>query len=314
MAPRGVEDVHHRIGAAEDPQPPAVADLALWSTKTSQRVSSACIKTAGGSALVQGLVQRGEQRLQTPQAVGHGAGATGPSPASCQCWSNRSVGRWLANLSSRISTHIDTPRRPLGISLGTGGAVTVARPGTGTRPLIAPPRMRSAPIDVDLDLQLFRHSSAPQAINGRPQCGQRRFGSGGSSTESLRGPADGYSPGVWAQADLRCWPRGRGGLGLAGVVELVGAIPVGAAVPTCVRRLGLGACGFRRGGVRAAVRVQRGAGRPGHACRFQYPACCRSSRFSRRSPATSAQRREFLVELREPGRLGGRPVNFLQRR
>jgi hypothetical protein len=38
---------------------------------------------------------------------------------------NRSVGRWLANLSSRISTYIDTPNTPLGISLGDRGAVTV---------------------------------------------------------------------------------------------------------------------------------------------------------------------------------------------
>ena len=51
------------------------------------------------------------------------------NPSNRQDWSNRSVGRWEAYLSSRISTHIDTPNRPLGINLGTTGAVTVRGPG-----------------------------------------------------------------------------------------------------------------------------------------------------------------------------------------
>ena len=51
------------------------------------------------------------------------------SKSSCrQEASDRSMGQWLKYFSRRISTHTDTPNNPLGISLGTGGAVMVRGP------------------------------------------------------------------------------------------------------------------------------------------------------------------------------------------
>lgn len=45
--------------------------------------------------------------------------------SNCHCESNRSVGRWLANLSTKISTQTDTPNNSLRINLGAGAAVMV---------------------------------------------------------------------------------------------------------------------------------------------------------------------------------------------
>src|SRR5208337_4908783 len=49
-------------------------------------------------------------------------------PNSRQEASNRSVGREVKYLSKRISTQSEMPYRPLGISLGGGGAVKVRLP------------------------------------------------------------------------------------------------------------------------------------------------------------------------------------------
>ena len=76
----------------------------------------------------QGLVQRFEQRFEAFQTPRPRCPPPRPDRGSRQWSSNRSVGRWLKNLSSRISTHTDTPNSPLGISFGAGGAVTVRGP------------------------------------------------------------------------------------------------------------------------------------------------------------------------------------------
>ena len=76
-------------------------------------------------------------------------------PSNRHWASNRSVGRWLENLSSRISTHTDTPNTPLGISLGAGGAVNGSRTvRAGARPLVTSSPDPSA-IRPNFDLDLF---------------------------------------------------------------------------------------------------------------------------------------------------------------
>src|SRR5262249_61209969 len=70
---------------------------------------------------------RGPPRRKPPATVL----AAIPRPRCSQAVSSRSVGRWLAYLSNRISTHTEVPRRLLGISLGGSGAVRVWQPAQG---------------------------------------------------------------------------------------------------------------------------------------------------------------------------------------
>lgn len=64
----------------------------------------------------------GSRRCRPPATVSAARSRPSQRPRA----SNRSVGRWLENLSSRISTPTDTPNNPLGISWGAVPAATIA--------------------------------------------------------------------------------------------------------------------------------------------------------------------------------------------
>ena len=99
-------------------------------------------------------------------------------------------------LSSRISTHIDTPNRPLGIRPGTAGAVAIRGPGR-TGPLISPPS-HDSPLDDGFGLDLFRlfgTASSQGTTAGRARHAPNRVVPG-----FLRGPANGDHRAVWVLA------------------------------------------------------------------------------------------------------------------
>ena len=120
----GVEAKDHRVLAQEDPQPPPMPRLAFQVDEDHPAGLVGLGEGGSGVACQQSVVERLKQRFEAFQAAGHGA------RRQVQIQQPPLVkqplrGRWLKNLSIRISTHTETPSNPLGISLGGGGAVKV---------------------------------------------------------------------------------------------------------------------------------------------------------------------------------------------
>ena len=129
------------------------------------------------------------------------------SPSNCHWPSNRSVGRWLANLSSRISTHTDTPNTPLGISLGAGVAVTFedssSRCTSADNVAVGSVGDRLGPRSRSVRNPRCRWARAPRRTAGT-HAGLR------ATRGDPRPRASGCSPAVSDRADPSCWPRLRG--------------------------------------------------------------------------------------------------------
>ena len=66
MAAGGVADIHHRIAAAKDPQPPGVADFAFLVDEDQPARLLALRQDGLPVAFAQGFLDRLEQGLQTP--------------------------------------------------------------------------------------------------------------------------------------------------------------------------------------------------------------------------------------------------------
>ena len=73
MAAAGVQAIHHRVLARKGPQPPTVIALAFVLDKHAPACHVGLMVERLAVAFLQGVVHRREQRLQTLQAVRHGA-------------------------------------------------------------------------------------------------------------------------------------------------------------------------------------------------------------------------------------------------
>src|SRR5271166_2906468 len=112
----GVEAKDHCVLAQEDPQPPPMPYLAFQVDEDHPAGLVGLGIDRLGVTCQQSLIHRLKQRFEAFQGTGHGA--TSQVQAQHRHWSsNRSVGRWLKNLSIKTSTNTEVPSNPLGISL-----------------------------------------------------------------------------------------------------------------------------------------------------------------------------------------------------
>src|SRR5271166_928230 len=154
MAPRWVEDIYGHLGAADDPEPPALADLTFLGDEHQPAGFIGLMKSRHPAPCDQGLVEPAEQWFQPMQAVGHCARRQiqpQQSPGLEQAF-GWPLGSVFVEQDLNPHRHTQSPFRDQ-----FGHARRSDRPGsrTGTGPLISPPP-NDSPIDYGFNLYLFR--------------------------------------------------------------------------------------------------------------------------------------------------------------
>ena len=257
-----VEAEDHRVLAQEHPQPPAIAPLAVRDDEDHPAGLVGLGECERGVPLEQGVVERLKQRLEAFQAAGHRAGRH--VQAEQLPLAQQPFGRPVAEELVQEDLHPDRHAQPsLGDQLGGRAAATVVRGavGAGARSLITPPSDAAA-IGSDLDLDLF-------GILG--VAGDHRRAAARAEASAFGQLADLLDDGQMAVSrrggpgrSFR-WPRLRGAAeGGPSRPRLRGrwSGPGGPPSRSCGRRVGRGACGFRRGVDRSRLGVPRSAVRP----------------------------------------------------